>query len=213
MGPIESEYWDKLVRHHLPESETAPFAKKEQQGLANSLQKWTAHCIAYHLQEIVPEGKWKIEHQGKKFLGAMRNQEVDVWIWDERAGLILAADPKHFQSQDSFRKNWQNGLNDLVAFSTNMHERFPMCAVAGVIAFPEWAAVESDRKKIYNICQRSVSREKPLNAYGKFEAFTLVIYNRANELFWPFGKDSPLHPSQAFAHLASVIFERTLSLL
>ena len=210
---IEIQYWNEVVKSHLPENQEAVFKKKSQQDLANALQKWTAHCLEHYLQEIVPEGKWRIQHKGKRFLGAMRNQEVDNWLWDDRAGLILAADPKHFQSQDSFRKNWQNGLNDLIAFSTNLHERFPMCAVLGVIAFPRWAVTEADLTKIHNICGRSIPRERPLNAYGKFESFALTIYSEGKDLIWPFEPESPLKPSHAFANIADCVFSRTISLL
>ncbi|HUT52780.1 MAG TPA: hypothetical protein VM658_05260 [bacterium] len=213
MESIEIQNWNKIVKPKLPAGPHGPFEKKSQQALANVLQEWTAKCIETHLREIVPEGKWKIQHKGKRFLGAIRNQEVDNWLWDDRAGLILAADPKHFQSQDSFRKNWQNGLNDLLAFTTNLHERFPMCAVLGVISFPEWAVTESDLKKVLNICKRSVPRERPNNAYGKFEGFALAIYNAKGDLIWPFDKTTRLDPASAFTDAANVIYSRTISLL
>ena len=213
MPPIEIEIWDQEVRNLLPENPDAPFSKKQQQDLASVLQKWAAKCIESRLRQISPEDEHEIHFRGKQFLGGIRKQEVDVWIWDEHAGLILAVDPKHFQSQDSFRKNWQNGLNDLMAFSTNLHERFPMAATGGVITFPEWAASESDRRKIHEICKRSVPREKPLNAYGKFEGFALAIYSKDKDLIWPYPERSPLRPETAFSNLASVVYDRAITLL
>jgi hypothetical protein len=111
------------------------------------------------------------------------------------------------------RKNWKNGHNDLVAFATNLHERFPLCAVGGVIIFPEWAAAPNDLKQMHSICARSIPRERPLNAYGKFEGFALAVYEGSGNLVWPFRPDSPLKPGTAFTGLAGAIYTRTIALL
>jgi len=145
----------------------------------------------------------------------MRWQEVDVWMSDDLSGLVLAVDPKHFQSADSLSKNWKNGHNDLVAFATNLHERFPMCAVGGVIAMPEWASSESILRQMHGICSRSIPRDRPVNAYGKFEGFALVVYDERGELVWPtpLPPHSPLHPSSAFQTLAEKVYSRTLAIV
>jgi len=225
MASIEDELWDKIVRKHVISGPDASLAKAEQQALADSLQEWTGASISAHLPEIlkaqsrsdlldhIKKEKWRIQHKGKSFMGAMRWQEVDVWMTNPEAGLALAVDPKHFQSQDSLRKNWKNGHNDLLAFATNLHERFPACAIGGVIAFPEWAASETNLKQMHGICARSIPRERPLNAYGKFEGFGLAIYDKAFNLVWPFHADSPLKPSAAFEALANAVYNRTLALL
>jgi hypothetical protein len=156
---------------------------------------------------------WQIVWKGKKnFLGGVRWQEVDVWVAKPETGLVLAVDPKHFQSKDSLGKNWKNGHNDLVAFATNLHERFPLCAVGGVIAFPEWAATKETLDQMHGICSRSIPRERALNAYGKFEGFALVTYNASGNLVWPFPTNSPLRPSAAFSSLAEKIFSRTIAI-
>lgn len=126
---------------------------------------------------------------------------------------MLAIDPKHFQSADSLGKNWKNGHNDLVAFATNIHERFPLCAVGGIISFPEWAAEPQALKQVHSICARSLPRERPLNAYGKFEGFALAIYSTEQNLIWPFKPDSPLKPEIAFGALSIALYSRTLALL
>ena len=135
----EERLWTKIVQPYLAASPSAKLLKKEQQGLASALQEWTANCIDAYLQEIMGKPlkvEWKIEYRGKDFLGAVRQQEVDVWLSTPEGGLALAVDPKHFQSEESLNKNWKNGHNDLVAFATNLHERFPLCAVGGIISFP-----------------------------------------------------------------------------
>ena len=165
------------------------------------------------LQRHIQKEAWRIHHKGKDFLGAVRWQEVDVWAANAEAGLVLAVDPKHFQSQDSLKKNWKNGHNDLVAFATNLHERFSLCVVGGVICFPEWAAMSQDLKQMHSICGRSIPRERPLNAYGKFEGFALVVYDPYGNLTWPFKPDSPLRPDAAFAALARALYMRTVALL
>jgi len=225
MEPVEDSAWNRVVKPHLPKNEREALPKAKQQALAAALQEWTAHCVGERLKAIAADqGRheilqrlakpaWQIRHQGKDFLGAVRWQEVDVWLANAEAGLVLAADPKHFQSQDSFRKNWKNGHNDLVAFASNLHERFPVCAVGGMICFPEWAADSAGLKQVQSICGRSIPRERPLNAYGKFEGFGLVIYSRNWRLSWPFAPDSPLKPSAAMHSLATAVFTRSLSLL
>ncbi|MBI4330968.1 MAG: hypothetical protein HY673_06790 [Chloroflexi bacterium] len=199
--------------------------KAQQQALALALQEWAAGCIMSYLVNLVAEqdrddlkremgkDRWRISHRGKDFLGAVRWQEVDVWMTNPEAGLALAVDPKHFQSQDSLRKNWKNGHNDLVAFATNLHERFPLCAVGGVICFPEWAASPQDLKQVHGICGRSIPRERPLNAYGKFEGFGLAVYGAAGDLLWPFLPGSAMEPSAAFQGLAKAVYWRTIALL
>src|SRR5438445_13010579 len=144
MPTIEDQVWRKIVKPHLPASSSVKLDKKQQQDLTILIQHWVAECIQRHLaqsQELENLEGWPIAWQGKRnFLGALRWQEVDLWIANADAGLVLAVDPKHFQSKDSLGKNWKNGHNDLVAFASNLHERFPLCAVGGVIALAEWAS-------------------------------------------------------------------------
>ena len=225
MGAIEERLWEEVVRRRLVSKPGASFPKKMQWALAMALQEWTARCIGLHLESILKEkGRedlfrqlrrehWQINHKGKRFLGAVRWQEVDVWLANPVAGLALAVDPKHFQSQNSLGKNWKNGLNDLIAFATSLHERFPACAVGGVISFPSWAATESDLKQIHSICCRTCPRERASNAWGKFEGLGLAVYDEAGNLVWPFEPESPLVPNRAFALLGSAVCTRTLSLL
>jgi hypothetical protein len=225
MDTIEDRLWKETVMTHLVTGPAAALPKAQQQALAVALQEWTARCITAHLDALLVEQErsdlqhrvqkepWQIHHKGKDFLGAVRWQEVDVWMTNAEAGLILAVDPKHFQSQDSLKKNWKNGHNDLVAFATNLHERFPLCAIGGVISFPQWAATPQDLKQMHSICGRSIPRERPLNAYGKFEGFALATYDTGGSLIWPFKTESPLRPGAAFAALALAIYMRTVALL
>lgn len=226
MAIIEDKHWSSIVKKFLVPSGNKSFPKGDQQALAIALQEWTAKCITSHLEAILKEQEredlvkklqteeWTINYKGKDFLGAVRRQEADVWMANYHAGLVLAADPKHFQSEDSFKKNWKNGHNDLVAFATNFHERFPACAIGGLICFPEWAAKSQSLKQIHSICGRSIPRERPLNAYGKFEGFALVVYDPNGGLIWPFSKQkSPLQPSEAFRALAKAVYFRSIGLL
>jgi len=121
METIEGNLWEKIVRKFLITSPEATLSKAQQQALALALQEWSARCIATHLETIWTEqGRddlkryaqkevWQIHYRGKAFLGAVRWQEVDVWMTNAEAGLVLAVDPKHFQSPDSLKKNWKNG--------------------------------------------------------------------------------------------------------
>ena len=215
--PKTDELWGNLVKPHLPHRTDAKLDKKQQQDLTVILQEWVASCIQHRLQQSAPPEllkHWKMFWKGKRsFLGAVRWQEVDVWMADEEAGLVLAVDPKHFQSKDSLGKNWKNGHNDLVAFASNLHERFPMCAIGGVIALPEWASTASILEQMHSICIRSIPRERPSNAYGKFEGFALVVYNLEGDLIWPFKRESPLKPSAAFTSLADKLVTRTISVI
>jgi len=209
--------WNELVKPRVPDRADAKLDKKEQQDLTVILQQWVASCIQYELEQLADPNllkHWEIIWKGKRsFMGAVRWQEVDVWMADEDAGLVLAVDPKHFQSKDSLGKNWKNGHNDLVAFASNLHERFPMCAVGGVIALPEWASTTAILSQMHSICFRSITREKPSNAYGKFEGFALVVYNLDGDLIWPFKQDSPLKPCAAFKSLAEKLIARTISVI
>lgn len=220
MGAIEDDLWEETVREHLPRSDEAVLSKKRQQELALRLQEWAARCIASHLKEIAGElnrryrkEEWEIHYEGKLFLGAVRWQEVDVWLSNPKAGLVLAVDPKHFQSKKSLKKNWKNGYNDLVAFATNLHERFPLCTLGGAIVFPEWAADARDLKQMYSICSKSIPRKGPSNAYGKFEGLALVTYDSNGLLVWPFEEDSPLRADAVFRTLAATLFSRTVGLV
>jgi len=225
MATIEDAAWSRLVKARLAASPTTHIDKAEQQALAYALQEWTAHCIWQRLTALLKEhGEkaalrrtegpgWQIHHKGKDFLGAVRWQEVDVWLANPEAGLVLAVDPKNFQSRKSLEKNWKNGHNDLVAFATNLHERFPECAVGGVLVFPKWAASTQQLKQIHTICARSIPRERPLNAYGKFEGFGVAVYDNQGSLVWPFTRTSPLRPPIAFTALAQAVYTRTIASL
>ena len=217
MPTIEDQLWKKIAQPHLPAGPDAKLDKKQQQDLSVLIQHWVADCIQHYLTQLI-EPKilkdWSIVWRGKKnFMGAVRWQEVDVWIANPDAGLVLACDPKHLQSRDSLGKNWKNTHNDLVAFSSNLHERFPLCAVGGVIAYPEWAGSPTILEQMHGICSRSIPRDKPLNAYGKFEGFALVIYDSKGLLTWPFAPDSPLKPAFAFEALAEKVYSRTVAIL
>lgn len=224
MGTVE-DLWRQIVAQHLPKGPKATLSKKQQQALAVALQNWAADCVKAGLEYIlqneqrddlhkhIQKVQWEINYRGKDFLGAVRIQEVDVWLTNPEAGLVLAIDPKHFQSADSLGKNWKNGHNDLVAFATNIHERFPLCAVGGIISFPDWAAEPEALKRMHSICARSIPRERPLNAYGKFEGFALAMYSTEQNLIWPFKADSPLKPEIAFGALSIALYSRTLALL
>lgn len=219
------ELWSQIVKEHLPKGPADTLSKTQQQALAVALQEWSSHCIRGCLEKIlhdqqrddlykrIQKVQWQINYKGKDFLGAVRVQEVDVWVTNLEAGLVLAVDPKHFQSADSLKKNWQNGLNDLIAFATNMHERFPLCAVGGVISFSEWAAAPQNLKQMHSICARAIPREKALNAYGKFEGFALAMYNTQRSLVWPFEPEDPLKPGNAFLAMAHALYSRTIALL
>jgi hypothetical protein len=217
MPTIEDHLWLEIVKPTLPTIPAAALDKKQQQDLTVILQRWVASCITHHLSNLSDDGtlkNWPVNWKGKRnFLGATRWQEVDVWIANEDAGLVLAVDPKHFQSRDSLGKNWKNGMNDLIAFATNLHERFPLCVVGGVIAFPKAAGSENILAQMHGICSRSIPRDKPTNAHGKFEGFALVIYDANGNLFWPFGQDSALKPSAAFKTLAEKVFTRTIAIV
>ena len=216
MPTVEDQLWRKIIKPHLPAGPNAKLDKRQQQDLSILIQHWVADCIEHYLRQLVEPGvleEWPIVWKGKKdFLGAVRWQEVDVWIANETAGLVLAVDPKHFQP-GSVGKNWKNGHNDLVAFASNLHERFPVCAVGGIIALAEWAGTRNILRQMHSICSRSIPRDKPLNAYGKFEGFALVIYNAEGELIWPFEADSPLQPSAAFKTLTEKVYTRTIAIL
>ena len=58
------------------------------------------------LNRKVEKVEWRINYKGKDFLGAVRVQEIDVWVTNLESGLVLAVDPKHFQSSSSLDKNW-----------------------------------------------------------------------------------------------------------
>jgi hypothetical protein len=208
MCTIEDDLWEEIVSKYLPTSDAAVLPKKEQQELALRLQEWTAGLNRRYRKE-----EWEIHYEGKLFLGAVRWQEVDVWLSNPKAGLVLAVDPKHFQSKKSLEKNWKNGYNDLVAFATNLHERFPLCTIGGVIVFPEWAAQVRDLRQMYSICGKSIPRKEPLNAYGKFEGLAIVLYDSRGQLVWPFEEDSPLRADAAFRILATAVFSRTVGLV
>lgn len=171
MDTVERNLWKEIVSSHLSLDSGEGLSKAKQQALAIALQQWAAACITVHLQntigreaeellKIAKDKEWKIHYRGRSFLGAVRWQEVDVWMSNDEAGLVLAVDPKHFQSKDSLNKNWKNGHNDLTAFATNLHERFPMCAVGGVISFPQWTAAEAVLKQMNNICSQGASSER-----------------------------------------------------
>jgi len=226
MEEMVQNTWGELLRKHLVAGAKTALDKAEQQHLAVALQEWTATCILFYikrfmleagipsLEKILKKPEWEIHFQGKtNFLGATRQQEVDVWMSNPKAGLVLAVDPKHFQSKDSLNKNWKNGHNDLIAFTTNLHERFPLCAVGGVIAFPLEAATDAVLRQMYGICSRSIPRPRSINANNKFEGFALAPYGTNGELSWPFEDDSPLRPDNAFSNLAGAVLQRTLALL
>lgn len=149
-------------------------SKTAQMGIARVMQSWAADEINQRLQRH--HITLRANSTGKKFAGGWRGVSVDVHIETVQHGLILALDPKHLQSKESVKKNWKNTLNDLLALASNIHSRFPICVVGGMIGFNKAESDQNMLREMYSILNHVAIRDKATEEYGFMEAFALVIY-------------------------------------
>lgn len=140
-------------------------------AVARKMQDWVAAEIssrlAQHGSDLSASGK------GKFFKGGWRRVSVDVHIESEAFGLVLALDPKHL---NTFGKNALNCLNDLSAFSANLHGRFPLCVAGGIIGVREDLISSARLQDWYNILPRASGREAVYEQHALMETCGLAVY-------------------------------------
>jgi hypothetical protein len=185
--------------------------KKTQIAIAQEMQNWAAEEInerleAYHLD-------LHADSKGCRYTGGWRSCSVDVHINTKELGLILAVDPKHLQSKESINKNWKNMLNDLVAFAGNIHSRFPMCVVGGVVGFEKSQTDAGMLDDMFSIVSKVAVRNAPTDQYALLEGFTIVVYDcnprrLSPDIPPPTGNNSLFRASNVFNHMVDLLVQR-----
>jgi hypothetical protein len=149
-------------------------AKKAQMAIAQAMQDWVCDEINQRLAKHGSQLKANPKAHG--YVGGWRTISVDIHIGESKFGLLLAVDPKHLQGQ-SVEKNWNNTLNDLIAFSANFHTRFPLCVVGGMIGFKRSDIKNPNKlKDMYSVVEHVATRDRPTDPLNLLEAFSFVAY-------------------------------------
>jgi hypothetical protein len=177
-------------------------------AISQSMQDWVSQEINERLEGYGSD--LRSVSKGKRYAGGWRSVSVDVHIQKPEQGLILALDPKHLQSRTSVNKNWKNMLNDLVAFSGNLHSRFPSCVVGGIVAFNKSEATQDTLKEMYSIIDRVAVRQSQTEANDLMEGFAIVIYDCDRERLVPDTppRHSKLRSDKMFERMAELVVRR-----
>ena len=177
-------------------------------AVSQEMQNWVAEEINERLE--ARGSNLRAESRARRYAGGWRSVSVDVHINTQELGLVLALDPKHLQSRSSIDKNWKNMLNDLVAFSGNLHSRFPNCVVGGVVGFEIQQTDSSMLDEMYDIVKRVAVRERVLDPQDLMEGFAIVVYDCGRHRLVPDIPpiNSPLRASNMFERVADLVTRR-----
>ncbi len=148
---------------------------KIRSAIAQKMQDWVSSEINERLK--AHGSNLRASGNAKYFSGGWRRVSVDVHIESPESGLVLALDPKHFQSLDSLGKNWKNGLNDLIALVANLHARFPLCVAGGIIGVEMSQISQEILDDMQEIIPRASGRAEPHEQEGRMEVCGLVVYS------------------------------------
>jgi hypothetical protein len=141
-----------------------------------------------------------VEIKDVTIAGGARTQRFDVAYRPD--GARIAFDGKTLNSEESWIKNWNNMINDLVAEATTVHHRYPDCVVAFLVLAPEPVLAKGSRledasKAIARIGGRDQPRVDNLHLA---EAISLAIWSPKTGVVSPTEPGSGVYPMLRIEH-------------
>lgn len=196
----------EFVRTACQGGKNAP--KSVQMQIQNTMQEWVAEQLRERL-EAHSLSHLKVDPKRKSYAGGWRSVAVNVHIQSEELGLVLAVEPKHLQSNVSASKNWKNMLNDLVAFAGNIHSRFPMCVVGGVLGLSHDVG-NKVLEEMYSIVNKVAIRQTSIEPNNLLEGFGIIVYECSSPRISPAAPppNSPYRINIMLDHMVEMLHQR-----
>jgi len=135
-------------------------------------------CNPSSSEALLPPEPDCVEKRNIRVVGGVRPQNFDVCYRPD--GVRFASDSKTLNDKKSVGKNWQNMINDLATEATTVHTRFPFAVVAFIVACPEPAVGNYQRRSMIGTLERLTGREGIDDPPHLAEANSLVLWNPAN---------------------------------
>lgn len=129
-------------------------------------------------ESLIPPEPDCVEIRNIRIIGGVRPQNFDVCYRPD--GVRFASDSKTLNDTKSVCKNWQNMINDLATEATTVHTRFPFAVVAFIVACPEPAVPDSQRKAMTETLERLAKREGIDDPSHMAEAISFILWNPDN---------------------------------
>lgn len=126
-------------------------------------------------RSLIPPEADCVEVGTTRIVGGIRPQNYDAAYRPDGPRIVF--DSKTLNDTVSIGKNWQNMVNDLATEAATVHTRFPYCIVTFLVALPEPAVGESQRRSIVRTLERLGSRKDELDQNHLAEAISLVLWN------------------------------------
>jgi len=129
-------------------------------------------------EALLPPKPDCVEVRNIRIVGGVRPQNFDVCYRPD--GVRFVSDSKTLNDIDSVRKNWQNMINDLATEATTVHTRFPFAVVAFIVACPEPAVGDPQRKAMIETLERLAGRMGIDDPPHMAEAISFILWNPDN---------------------------------
>jgi hypothetical protein len=136
-------------------------------------------CLAEFVSAGVTAARLPTRGRDKQFMGGLGPKGVDLYVADEKHGLLLSSGTKGLMYD--VRKNLLNRFRDMVAEALELHMRFPY-AVCGHVLFIDSSARETPARLHGTVLQRIVvlldgiaSRRVPADPPELYEQVSLLL--------------------------------------
>lgn len=156
------------------------FAGSDKKNYTEALSHRVAEAIRDELREMgVVRAEFHARGRDKQFMGGYGPKGVDVFLSDEKHGLLLTSGVKGLLFDA--RKNLLNRYRDIVMEALELHRRFPY-AVCGHLLFLGREEALREQKKFKSVLGQAVAlvtnvsgRTRPEQAPELYEAIGILL--------------------------------------
>jgi len=188
---------------------------KEKKNYTERLSHALSEVFAADFRRIgLSEARAPQRGRDRQFMGGLGPKGVDVYIADEKHGLLLSAGTKGLVYD--VRKNLLNRFRDMIAEALELHMRFPY-AVCGHVFFIDAAARHLPTKsggtvlhRVVTLLQGAAGRRVPADPPELYEHLALLLLNPAEGTAEIQPHDVPpwLHYSTYFDRMREMFIQR-----
>ena len=179
MKGLEAEFAD-LIRQRTPPAADASGGEKK--NYTEALSHQISRVLAQEIRglgldgAVAPSGVWD-----KSFMGGYGTKGVDVYLSDEKHGLLMTSGVKGLVFDP--RKNLKNRYRDMVMEALELHRRFPY-AICGHLLFLGKAESARSSKKFGTVLGEATvlmsgisGRRLPTDAPELYEEMGIALFD------------------------------------
>lgn len=170
---------DAIQQQPAPPADAAGGLKK---NYTEAMSHRVSRILAHSLQDLgLAEAKAPVGARDKSFMGGYGTKGVDVYLSDEKHGLLLTSGVKGLVFDP--RKNLKNRYRDMVMEALELHRRFPY-AVCGHLLFLGRTEAGLSSKKFGTVLGEATvllsgiaQRRLPTDAPELYEEMGIVLFD------------------------------------